>query len=218
MSQPIMSRSQRRIEKKQTLLVLALILVVAAVSFALGVMVGQSGGSLPGFADSGVEEVRLPSASQAIPVPPVPVVPDSVDEPPKLTFYDNLPKGDQAPLGSGINLPPEVQVPEPVAKLEAPAAAPASGPAKSQLARPVASPQGAFVVQVASFRSAEDATKLQARLEKQGLTTFRERVDLGEKGIWFRVFSGPYVDRPAADRAVALLKAEENLTGLVRKR
>ncbi|MCK4536333.1 MAG: hypothetical protein KAT93_04930, partial [Desulfuromonadales bacterium] len=72
MSQPVVSRSQRRIEKKQTLLVLVLILVVAGVSFALGVMVGQKSGSVPGLADSGVEEVRLPTATQVVPAPPTP--------------------------------------------------------------------------------------------------------------------------------------------------
>jgi cell division septation protein DedD len=216
-----MSRSQRRIEKKQTILVLVLILVVAGVSFVLGVMVGQKGLALPGLGDAVVQEVRLPAATQVVPVPP-PSEPAPVSEPAKLTFYDNLPKGDQAPLGSGINLPPEEKPAELPAKAEVvanPAAPkPAVVPAPIPQAATTASPQGAFVVQVASFRSKEDAQKLQTRLDKRGLSTFQERADLGQKGVWFRVLAGPYADRPDADQVVALLKSEERLSAMVRKR
>ena len=219
MAQPVMSRSQRRIEKKQTLLVLVLILVVAGVSFVLGVMVGKKDGALPGMADSSVEAVRLPAATQVVPVPPAPE-PEPANETPKLTFYDNLPKGSQAPLGSGINLPPEdggsataekattdkPVVKQPAAKSEAPPAPPAT------------SPKGTFVVQVASFRTVEDAEKLQAKLDKHGLVCIHERVDLGQKGVWYRVIAGPYAERPAAEQVVALLQAEERLSALVRKR
>ena len=222
MSQPVVSRSQRRIEKKQTLLVLVLILVVAGVSFALGVMVGQKSGSVPGLADSGVEEVRLPTATQVVPAPPTPE-PEPANEPAKLTFYDNLPKGNQAPLGSGINLPPEEKAATSAPKVEVvvkpPVPAPVASPApEPQAAKPAVSSQGAFVVQVASFRTEADARKLQTRLGKHGLTTFQERADLGQKGVWFRVLTGPYTDRLAADQVVVLLKAEERLSALVRKR
>jgi DedD protein len=219
MAQPVMSRSQRRIEKKQTLLVLVLILVVAGVSFALGVMVGKKGGALPGMADSPVQEVRLPAATQVVPVPPAPE-PEPVNETPKLTFYDNLPKGDQAPLGSGINLPPEESGSVTTGKATAEKAVVKrpTPKAKAQEAPPATSPKGAFVVQVASFRTVEDAQKLQAKLAKHGLASFHERVNLGQKGVWYRVLTGPYAERPAADQVVAMLKAEERLSALVRKR
>lgn len=231
MSQPMLSRSQRRIEKKQTLLVLVLILVVAGVSFFLGVMVGRKGGDLPGLGDGGVQEMRLPPATQVVPVPPAPE-PEPANEPVPLTFYDNLPKGDQAPLGSGINLPPEetgaasaakvddatkVRSPAPVAA-QTPPPVVAPTPAPPKVARPAASPQGSFIVQVASFRTEEDARTLQTRLGRHGLKTFQERADLGQKGVWFRVVAGPYADRAAADRVVALLQSEERLSALVRKR
>lgn len=223
MAQPVLSRSQRRIEKKQTLLILVMIVIVAGVSFFLGVLVGQKSRPLPGFSDE-VNEVRLPTASQVVPAPPAPE-PEPAAEPAQLTFYDNLPKGDQAPLGSGINLPPEDE------KVAIPAIAPAkvkkttkaavAAPVPERQAaspKPAASAQGTFVVQVASFRTTEDARKLQTRLDKHGLTTFQERADLGQKGTWFRVLAGPYAERTDADRVVALIKVEEKMSGLVRKR
>lgn len=222
MHQPVMSRSQRRIEKKQTLLVLLLILVVAGVSFALGVMVGQKGETLPDQTASGAQEVPLPAATQVVPVPPTPE-PEPIPELPRLTFYDDLPKGDQAPLGSGINLPPDGETPGAGAKaevvVETAAPKPVASPVpKPKAAKPTVSPQGAFVVQVASFRTAADAAKLQKRLNQHDLTTSLERADLGQKGIWFRVLAGPYANRSAADQVVALLKTEERLSALVRKR
>jgi len=226
MVQPVMSRSQRRVEKKQTWIIVVLVLLVAGVSFFLGVMVGQRGVSLPGFGDAEVQEVRMPPATQVVPVPPTPE-PAPEPEPAKLTFYDNLPKGDKVPLGSGINLPPEQTAPATVTKPSA-SKQEAVNPkavepvAQSKPAAPVSVPttsaKGEFVVQVASFRTAEDASKYQTRLGKQGLTTFQERVDLGAKGIWFRVLAGPYAERTAADQIATLLKEKERVSALVRKR
>lgn len=226
MVQPVMSRSQRRVEKKQTWIIVVLVLLVAGVSFFLGVMAGQKGVSLPGFGDAEVQEVRMPPATQVVPVPPTPE-PVPEPEPAKLTFYDNLPKGDQVPLGSGINLPPEQTASAAVPKPSTP-----EQPAvKPKIAKPVAQPKpaipvsvptatanGGFVVQIASFRTAEDASKYQARLGKQGLTTYQERADLGAKGVWFRVIAGPYAERTAADQVATLLKEKERVSALVRKR
>lgn len=218
MAQTVMSRSQRRVEKKQTWVIVVLVLLVAGVSFALGVMVGQNGVALPGFGDAEVQEVRMPPATQVVPVPPPPE-PAPEPEPAKLTFYDNLPKGDQVPLGSGINLPPEQAAPATTAKPTAPKPAPvAQAKPVAPAPVPTASKQGEFVVQVASFRTAEDASKYQVRLGKQGLTTYQERADLGAKGIWFRVIAGPYAERTAADQVAALLKEKERVSALVRKR
>ena len=107
MAQTVVTRSQRRIERKLATWIVILVLVVAGVSFALGYGVGRKSANSSGMA-MGVEPPRLPIASQ--PVPPPPEKPEAKAEstqPEKLTFYDNLPKGDQAPLGSGINLPPK---------------------------------------------------------------------------------------------------------------
>ncbi len=100
------TRVQRRVEKKQATLLVLLVLVIALVSFALGVIVGRHTG------DSVVQQIQEP---RRIIVAETPVVPDekSVDSvnssAEKLTFYDNLSKEEPAPIGSGINLPPATE-------------------------------------------------------------------------------------------------------------
>jgi DedD protein len=69
----VATRSQRRTEKKQAVVLLALVLTVALVSFMLGVMVGRSG-SKPADVDAALQPTRLPVA------PPAPV--PSVETPP----------------------------------------------------------------------------------------------------------------------------------------
>ena len=105
MTQPVVSRSQRRIERKQLVLVVILILAVAGVSFSLGVMFGRQGGVASGGPD-GTTGSGTPEIARIEP-PPKPAEEVAAEKPEQLTFYDNLPKGKQAPLGSGINLPPE---------------------------------------------------------------------------------------------------------------
>jgi cell division septation protein DedD len=218
MVQPVVTRSQRRVERKQVVLIAVLVLAVAGVSFALGVMFGQKGGSLPGLA-ADVGKPRLPMVANVAP-PPLPTPEAAPEKPEKLTFYDNLPKGNQAPLGSGINLPPEQTKPaKKIKQLEV--VKPARLPSE-QLPRPatapVASADGSFVVQIASFRTGEDAEKLANRLKGYQLTTFVETADLGEKGVWHRVLSGPYGKRESADQAAGLLREKERLSALVRQR
>lgn len=220
MVQPVVTRTQRRIERKQAWLIVILVLAVSLASFALGVMVGRRGVELPGMGGS-VQEVRLPMAA-TIP-PPAPPKEEPPEEKPALTFYDNLPQGRQAPLGSGINLPPEkpVSVDEsaadsPVKQVNTP---PKPAPvAKATPPAPKATAAGAFVVQVASFRTIEDAQKLADRLQKGKVAVFIEKADLGEKGVWHRVLAGPYVDREAAEQVVRELKERERLAALVRRR
>lgn len=224
MAQPMVTRTQRRVERKQVVLIAVLILAVAGVSFALGVKFGQRGGSLPGVAYD-AEKPKLPMVIQvAPPPPPVPAAESAPEKPDKLTFYDNLPKGHQAPLGSGINLPPE-QPPAVVASKpkEEPKAAvlPQTQPAKpaaAPVAVPAVAADGAFIVQIASFRASADAKKLVSRLGSYQLKTSIESVDLGKKGTWHRVLAGPYASRESADQAASLLRDKERLSAIVRQR
>jgi cell division protein FtsN len=216
MVQPVVTRSQRRIERKQVVLVTVLILAVAGVSFFLGVLFGQRGSSAPGSAVD-IEKTKQPMVTKVVPPPPPPLL-ETVAE--KLTFYDNLPKGSQAPLGSGINLPPEQQKPatEVQQKDVVKAAALPTEPTPKPATERVASADIAFVVQVASFRTREDAGKLADHLKVYQLNTFVESADLGAKGVWYRVLTGPYASRESADQAAKLLQEKERLSALVRKR
>lgn len=218
MVQPVVSRSQRRIERKQLVGIVVLIFAVAAVSFSVGVMYGRKGGDLPRLSGN-VDKPKLPMVAKITPPPkPEPaVVEEKLEE---LTFYDNLPKGDQAPLGSGINLPPQKHEPvEAIVKKEvAKPVKPKPKPLSKADIAPAATAKGAYVVQVASFRTSEDAEKLATRLKAYQMTTFLEKADLGEKGVWHRVLSGPYSSRENADQAADLLRKKERLSALVRQR
>jgi septal ring-binding cell division protein DamX len=218
MAQPVVTRSQRRIERKQVILIAVLILAVAGVSFTLGVMFGQSGGTLPVIA-ADVGKPKLPMVVKVAPPPPLEV---TSGKPEKLTFYDNLPKGNQAPLGSGINLPPEKKSRATKKKKSTLKSAPVPLSQKLSVSSastpPATSTTGAFVVQIASFRTSEDAGKLAHRLKSHKMAAFIESADLGEKGVWHRVLVGPYKSRENADQAAAFLKEKERFSVLVRQR
>lgn len=240
MVQHVTSRSQRRVEKKQALVMLALILAVSLVSFALGVVVGKSG------SEEQVAQVEFnppPKATvepqEPVRQPVMPVTPQTSSEvaaeptsPGSETVAedaspDALPKVEQAPLGSGINLPPEEETPQveeapatPVTPVPTPKTKVASVPPKpvrsSAPAAAVAS--GQFIVQAASFKNQADANKLREKLVAKGFPAFVESADLGAKGVWHRVMLGPYVDRAVAGNAVDQLSAAEKLSGIVKKR
>ncbi len=99
------TRVQRRLEKKQAVLLVGLVLVISVVSFVLGVVVGRHGGEAVGVAQ--VSQPRKISVDDNLVAPalPLPVAVAPVAE--KLSFYENLSKDETAPIGSGINLPPE---------------------------------------------------------------------------------------------------------------
>ncbi len=236
MARRVVTRTERRMEKKLAVTLLVLALAVSLVSFVLGVVVGKSGSrnAAPQAVDGPRERVPVAQVPlQAAPVPPAvrepepaPAVrPDTTPKP--LTFYDVLPKGEQAPLGSGINLPPvapsaappAVQQKHPPAPgVATPAAPEAIPPIEPPAPLPTASKGGAYVVQAASFKTQDDARSLRERLEKKGYVAFLQEADLGEKGVWHRVLVGPFTDHAQAGEVVARLKAEEKLSGLVKKR
>ena len=216
MVQPVVTRSQRRIERKQSLSIFVLILVVAGLSFYLGMQFGKHGGPEPTLSDD-LEKQTLPTVTQVKPPPKPAQTEEGKSE--TLTFYDNLPKGKQAPLGSGINLPPKKSSePQDNAAVKVKAAELPPEPKPKAQMSPPASSDGDFVVQVASFRTAEDAKKLADRLKTYNMTTFVEKADLGEKGTWHRVLSGPYDTRESANGAASLLREKERLSALVRQR
>ena len=228
----VASRSQRRMEKKQALILLVLMLAVSLASFTLGVMVGRGGGSKAPAETKVVDApVRMPVAKEDSPGDTPTAPPESKeDEVAKaLTFYDALPRGEQPPLGSGINLPPsekpEKEAPPRVSTQspteETKKATAVSSPSKSPVLSsglPAHAATGTHVVQVASFRSMDEASRLRTRLVAAGYQAFVEKADLGNKGVWHRVLVGPYAGEADAERVVTRLKQEQKLTAMVRKR
>lgn len=227
---PVVSRTQRRFERRQRLVMLILVVAVTVASFFLGVMVGERGSS------SGYSQQVDASYEPTVQVAPPPLPAGQYVAPQKLTFYDDLPKGNAAPLGSGINLPKAAAAPAAApASAAAPISLPASNPAKApaqpqpEAVKPSAPPpapavttpkpsaSGSFVVQVVSTRDQAEAKRLVDRLKGQGHAANFERADLGSKGIWYRVVAGPYADLATAEQAAAQLK-KQKFSVMVRKR
>jgi len=241
MVQQNLSRSQRRMERKQAVVLLGVALGIALVSFSLGVMVGRGGSN----------DAPLPQPVAQVPAPVAPTPPPVVAEPPavqeaapaatapgnatdevapagdKLTFYDTLPRGDQ-PLGSGINLPPREEPATP-APAQAPATSaapatpatktvPATKPMTASVAAPAKAVSGGYVLQVASFRDVESAETLRQKLASKGYPQFTEPADLGSKGTWYRVYVGPVATKEAAEAHSRKLQEQEKITPLLRKR
>jgi cell division septation protein DedD len=258
MAQQVPSRTQRRMEKKQALVLLVLIVAVALASFALGVMVGRGSRPAPPPIAAAAPHLPIaPTTPAAAPSTPAAVPPSASGPAPgqgtppaaaaadkteptaaggnHLTFYDSLPKGQQPPLGSGINLPPNsVKETAPATAAKSPAAGASAPPPKpaeahSAPAKAVAVPtksgavsapaaHGAYVVQVASFKTAADAEGLQKRLVGKHYPAFAQSADLGAKGVWHRVLVGPFATVTAAKQTAGQLRAEEHLSALVKKR
>ncbi len=233
MRQNMASRSQRRVEKRQATVFLALVLAVSLVSFALGIMVGRMSSS-PEI----VQAPPPPPDRVSVAAPPAASRPSETAAAPveELTFFETLPKSDQPPMGSGINLPrqtkpsrsEEAKAPptppssaQEVIKNADPPPRPAAAPSSVAAAGgtiPPASPGGGYTLQIASFQDAVDALRLKERLVSLGYSSYTEQADLGEKGVWTRVLVGPYESEQHASAAASRLRAEEKLTPLVRRR
>ena len=145
---------------------------------------------------------------------------------PLLTFYNTLPKGSNAVIGSGLNQakpgehPPVVKTAPssktiPAAKQTATAETDRQSkespkvPAKTS--EPTAQKDIAakektvkedektkFVVQVASYHVKKDAEEMRDRLKADGISAYIVETKLPEKGTLYRVRAGRHLDQQAA--------------------
>ena len=236
------TRTQRRMEKKQTLILLILVLAVSLASFFLGAVVGRQGAERELAQKQQAAERILVTPAPESAAEPVAETADeesaaeaekqpaaAAEEETKLTFYDNLAKEEKVPLGSGINLPPQpkaekppIALPEqPIVKKELPVAAKVETPAVTAKVSaptkqmPAVDPQGSYSVQLGSFNSAGDAGAFKKRLLAKNLPAYVAEADLGAKGLWYRVRLGPYRDSDSAKRVQQLVEEQEQIKGFV---
>ncbi len=222
------NRRERRSSNRKPLFTAVLLAVVAVFSFGIGFMAGRN--SVPMVpADIVTSAPRQPIAVPKVD-PSIEVVEEKLKEE-KLTFFEALPKGEQQPLGSGINMPPVEQDPV-AAKIAqqptevAPAPIKPAPVKKTTTAKPTAkvttiaktATATPHVLQISSFRSPDEAGILVRRLEKKGYSPYIQQADLGSKGVWYRVFLGPYTSKEKAQTAAISLKSDEKLDSLVRKK
>ena len=178
--------------------------VVLALTFTLGMLVGRqwarstasaglagdrvaAGGEAP--AGEGRTRVRRLSERDRDDATP------QIQE--KLTFYQTL----TAPLTSGPP-PPKLPAVPPPRPDPAPAAAKSGTP-----------PGGAYTVQVAAFKSRDQADRLREKLGSDAYVS-----EGGATGARFRVRVGAYPARAEAEAAMARLRAEHAFTGYVTRK
>jgi len=225
----VRTRSERRSEKKQSFVLIAFLVTVAIVCFASGFMVGRNTATSQVTAKVSDSDTNKPVVNKPITAKPV----EEKKEAEKLTFYESLPKGEQPPLGSGINLPPQEQKPEPAvvqqvavppdtvkpaipekvfetAKQETAAPAPA--------AKPKVDPETVkYVLQVASFPQPDESGKLMGKLTTGGYDAYVQQADLGSKGIWYRVYVGPITGKSKATSMQSKIEKEFKVKPILRK-
>ncbi|MCH8209603.1 MAG: SPOR domain-containing protein, partial [Nitrospinae bacterium] len=74
-----------------------------------------------------------------------------------------------------------------------------------------------FTVQVSSFQERDRARDMRGRLSKKGYPAFYLKVDIPEKGVWYRVYLGTYSTRQEAKMAAGRANIKENLPAVVRQ-
>lgn len=198
--------------------------------------VGQqsSGGATTQTAQGGQVERLLPGPEAVMPrpvpePPPAPrvVVPDApqveptadavpVPVPPRASIQPGganapAPVPPPAPLPAPVAPRPQQAAPAPVPVPAAPAARPATpAPAPQVAAVPAA---GGIRIQLASVRSQADAQREWERLRRQhgdvlgNLTASFPTVDLGDRGMFWRIQAGGFASADAAQAACAALRA-----------
>lgn len=87
----------------------------------------------------------------------------------------------------------------------------AAAPAPALPAPPTIKPEPyPYSIRLASYKNQETALKALVRHQNAGLSPYFAKVNLGEKGVWWRLFTGYYPSRKAAQAAVT----KHNLKGV----
>jgi cell division septation protein DedD len=201
------SHQQPNSEESRPLRQLVLLLFTAAVSFALGIIIGRSSAPVQPIIKVTMPAEVQPTAAQ------------------NFNFYKALPKGETTALGSGINhkstLAPQT-APLATASRQSERAVPPI-PAESSKAAPASAQksseetgQGAWILQAASSPREQDAQNLSKRLRGKGYKTEIKPAQVKGK-TWFRVYVGPYPTAAATQEAAAKLSRQEGLKPIARK-
>jgi DedD protein len=88
---------------------------------------------------------------------------------------------------------PKAQEPPAAAKVDKPAASPATAPALA-----AAVPGQGFTVQIAAVKSEEEARRMVDRLRQRGYAAHVEAIAIPDKGTWYRVRMGEFPTREFA--------------------
>jgi cell division septation protein DedD len=180
-----------------------------------------SPGATPVLPEKLLAEATTPKLpANGMPVPAGATKPADVD--PKTASVAPATTATPAPVQPGqvgATPPPPAAAVAPAAPLptitQVPATQPAeSGPSIANLIEGLSGPTGGWRVQVASVKSEDVAKSTWARLQSahgESLANLRMqavRVDLGDKGVWYRVQAGP-LDEKQAQSVCSSLKSRK---------
>jgi len=199
---------------KQLVFVFMSTVLVAVVIFLLGVWVGRGIGDVPTLAQDATD---IETGTLKSPPPaangPAPTKPPA--DPPPFEYPKRLLDGKgstTSPAPSGQSAPePQAQAPPPTSALP-PAPTSPPPPPKTSTAKPPAADGEAWVVQVGSYSSKANADKAAAQFTAKG---YPVSVTPGPK---FRVWIGPFPQKPAADQVANRLRKEGQDLSVIRSR
>ncbi len=170
-------------------------------------------GAITGDGNEGKPERLLPPPEEPMP-PPLPPVSAVQPAPVEKVAPAPTPVETAAPPAAEIPPPPKVAVEKAIETAKKTTKAPVKTTTKTTTKK--TTPSGAYLVQLASFRSKAKADAAWAKYSKthgdllRGLRPLVRRVDLGaDKGIYYRLRAGPLGDAVEARALCAKLKARK---------
>jgi DedD protein len=203
---------------KQLVFLFMASVVLAVAIFLLGISVGRGVGAPATDAAS--------EATAGSPVPPVEMPPATKTTPEDLAYHDKLqeqtapkpqaPPPDATPKPAAAPATDTTSVPVSPPRSQASAPAPSSTikPSAAKPTTPAARGQSAgsgWFVQVAAFKSRENADKQVSQLKAKGYSA----VVQADPGSLFRVRIGPFQERNDAAATAERLQREENIRASV---
>ena len=236
------ARTRKKKEGGSIILVLSIV-VIAGLCFAAGFWLGGSQSSQPaavGASQSDLDkvgaELEAKRAEAEVLQARIETLQDQVEQwkakagagaHPKvgeLQFYKELPKQSVTPSSVPDSKPATARAMDQSLEVEHPQHIP-TAPAAERAMSDAAMTDGAMAdgaadqvtyrVQLASFRTRDDATSLQLKLMKAGFTAFVHSVNLADRGQWFRVYAGPYANKDLAKDAVRNIQDKMNIRGML---
>ncbi|MEL6545605.1 MAG: SPOR domain-containing protein [Myxococcota bacterium] len=208
----IHERLEVRLDRPQVIWLTLGVIVLLAVSFALGMVAGR-------------RAERLAQANERAEQPDrIAEIDGASDEHDKLTFYKEL---KEETLTAPVHAPAPARIaPAPVVKkTEAPkkpkllprkkprevtrqASSKNSGAVREKLAGGPAD-SGQYTVQVSAFQSMDEAEAFAASLERKGFSPFITQASLPKKGTWYRVRMGAFDNELEATLAKQMLAQKD---------
>ncbi len=158
---------------------------------------------------------HLPANGQPVPLSTKPVDGDAKGTAPNQTASAAPPTGSPATPASGPTPPSDAPLPSLPANqptvTQAPSTTPTeTGPSIASLIENLSGPSGGWRIQLASVKTEDIAKSTWARLQAAhgdmlaNLRMQPTRVDLGDKGVWYRVQAGPLDEKQAHNVCGAL--------------